>query len=154
MKKAHHSFPELKVKSSHVLFHHLSETLLFTSQQNKTSVHVGALQVGFFSYGSVTRNPTMPCPTEKEPQLWAVSITDVTGNSCVFQVVKPLAVICSSPSSSSSSPSSPSSRVPAAAHLPPTAHTQVRSGVCTHTHTRVTDWLLTDPNFSLVTVNL
>ncbi|XP_026215106.1 putative bifunctional UDP-N-acetylglucosamine transferase and deubiquitinase ALG13 isoform X2 [Anabas testudineus] len=43
------------------------------------------------------------------------------------QVVKPLAVICSSPSSSSSSPSSPSSRVPAAAHLPPTVHTQTRS---------------------------
>ncbi|XP_035856436.1 putative bifunctional UDP-N-acetylglucosamine transferase and deubiquitinase ALG13 isoform X3 [Sander lucioperca] len=41
------------------------------------------------------------------------------------QVVKPLAVICSSPSSSSSSPSSPSSRVPAAAHLP--AATQTRS---------------------------
>ncbi|XP_078022695.1 putative bifunctional UDP-N-acetylglucosamine transferase and deubiquitinase ALG13 isoform X2 [Epinephelus lanceolatus] len=43
------------------------------------------------------------------------------------QVVKPLAVICSSPSSSSSSPSSPSSRVTAAAHLPTTAHTQTRS---------------------------
>ncbi|XP_069578186.1 putative bifunctional UDP-N-acetylglucosamine transferase and deubiquitinase ALG13 [Brachyistius frenatus] len=43
------------------------------------------------------------------------------------QVVKPLAVICSSPSSSSSSPSSPSSRLPAAAHLPPAAHTQTRS---------------------------
>ncbi|XP_029009578.1 putative bifunctional UDP-N-acetylglucosamine transferase and deubiquitinase ALG13 isoform X2 [Betta splendens] len=43
------------------------------------------------------------------------------------QVVKPLAVICSSPSSSSSSPSSPSSRVPAAAHLPSPAHTQTRS---------------------------
>ncbi|XP_068178703.1 putative bifunctional UDP-N-acetylglucosamine transferase and deubiquitinase ALG13 [Antennarius striatus] len=43
------------------------------------------------------------------------------------QVVKPLAVICSSPSSSSSSPSSPSSRVPAAAHLPPATHTQTRS---------------------------
>ncbi|KAK2918361.1 putative bifunctional UDP-N-acetylglucosamine transferase and deubiquitinase ALG13 isoform X2 [Channa argus] len=42
------------------------------------------------------------------------------------QVVKPLAVICSSPSSSSSSPSSPSSRVPAATHLPATAHTQTR----------------------------
>ncbi|KAM7394869.1 hypothetical protein PAMP_021644 [Pampus punctatissimus] len=43
------------------------------------------------------------------------------------QVVKPLTVICSSPSSSSSSPSSSSSRVPAAAHLPPAAHTQPRS---------------------------
>nr|XP_020475966.1 putative bifunctional UDP-N-acetylglucosamine transferase and deubiquitinase ALG13 isoform X2 [Monopterus albus] len=43
------------------------------------------------------------------------------------QVVKPLAVICSSPSSSSSSPSSPSSRVPTAAHLQPSAHTQTRS---------------------------
>ncbi|KAM8772294.1 putative bifunctional UDP-N-acetylglucosamine transferase and deubiquitinase ALG13 isoform 2-T2 [Acanthopagrus schlegelii] len=43
------------------------------------------------------------------------------------QVVKPLAVICSSPSSSSSSPSSPSSHVPAAAHLPPATHTQTRS---------------------------
>ncbi|XP_018530205.1 putative bifunctional UDP-N-acetylglucosamine transferase and deubiquitinase ALG13 isoform X2 [Lates calcarifer] len=43
------------------------------------------------------------------------------------QVVKPLAVICSSPSSSSSSPSSPSSHIPAAAHLPPPAHTQPRS---------------------------
>ncbi|CAN9510008.1 unnamed protein product [Ophioblennius macclurei] len=42
------------------------------------------------------------------------------------QVVKPLAVICSSPSSSSSSPSSPSSRVPAAPHLP-AAHTQTRT---------------------------
>ncbi|XP_041642200.1 putative bifunctional UDP-N-acetylglucosamine transferase and deubiquitinase ALG13 isoform X2 [Cheilinus undulatus] len=40
------------------------------------------------------------------------------------QVVKPLGVICSSPSSSSSSPSSPS-RLPAA-HLQPTAHTQPR----------------------------
>ncbi|XP_034444876.1 putative bifunctional UDP-N-acetylglucosamine transferase and deubiquitinase ALG13 isoform X2 [Hippoglossus hippoglossus] len=50
------------------------------------------------------------------------------------QVVKPLAVIGSSPSSSSSSPSSPSSHVPAAAHLPPTAHTQTRSGVHTHSH--------------------
>ncbi|XP_056228646.1 putative bifunctional UDP-N-acetylglucosamine transferase and deubiquitinase ALG13 isoform X1 [Seriola aureovittata] len=47
------------------------------------------------------------------------------------QVVKPLAVICSSPSSSSSSPSSPSSHVPAAAHLPPTAHTQPRSAAMT-----------------------
>ncbi|XP_044200091.1 putative bifunctional UDP-N-acetylglucosamine transferase and deubiquitinase ALG13 isoform X1 [Thunnus albacares] len=43
------------------------------------------------------------------------------------QVVKPMTVICSSPSSSSSSPSSSSSRVPAAAHLPPAAHTQPRS---------------------------
>ncbi|XP_028315629.1 putative bifunctional UDP-N-acetylglucosamine transferase and deubiquitinase ALG13 isoform X2 [Gouania willdenowi] len=42
------------------------------------------------------------------------------------QVVKPLNVICSSPSSSSSSPSSPS-RVPAAAHLQTTVHTQPRS---------------------------
>ncbi|XP_070684443.1 putative bifunctional UDP-N-acetylglucosamine transferase and deubiquitinase ALG13 [Pempheris klunzingeri] len=40
------------------------------------------------------------------------------------QVVKPLTVICSSPSSSSSSPSSPSSRVPAAAHLPPATQTR------------------------------
>ncbi|KAM6939558.1 LOW QUALITY PROTEIN: putative bifunctional UDP-N-acetylglucosamine transferase and deubiquitinase ALG13 [Xenentodon cancila] len=40
------------------------------------------------------------------------------------QVVKPLAAICSSPSSSSSPPSPPSSRVPASAHLPPTTHTQ------------------------------
>ncbi|XP_074487052.1 putative bifunctional UDP-N-acetylglucosamine transferase and deubiquitinase ALG13 isoform X1 [Sebastes fasciatus] len=40
------------------------------------------------------------------------------------QVVKPLAVICSSPSSSSSSPSSPSSHVPAAAHLPATTQTR------------------------------
>ncbi|XP_051238628.1 putative bifunctional UDP-N-acetylglucosamine transferase and deubiquitinase ALG13 isoform X1 [Dicentrarchus labrax] len=40
------------------------------------------------------------------------------------QVVKPLAVVCSSPSSSSSSPSSPSSRVPAAAHLPPATQTR------------------------------
>ncbi|KAM9857045.1 putative bifunctional UDP-N-acetylglucosamine transferase and deubiquitinase ALG13 [Aulostomus maculatus] len=39
------------------------------------------------------------------------------------QQVKPLTVICSSPSSSSSSPSSPSSHVPAA----PAAHTQPRS---------------------------
>ena len=53
---------------------------------------------------------------------------------CVFQVVKPLAVICSSPSSSSSSPSSPSSHVPAAAHLPPATHTQTRSGTHKHTH--------------------
>ncbi|XP_028272210.1 putative bifunctional UDP-N-acetylglucosamine transferase and deubiquitinase ALG13 [Parambassis ranga] len=44
------------------------------------------------------------------------------------QVVKPLAVICSSPSSSSSSsPSSPSSRVTAAGHLPAAALTQTRS---------------------------
>ncbi|KAM7420014.1 hypothetical protein PAMA_016893 [Pampus argenteus] len=43
------------------------------------------------------------------------------------QVVKPLTVICSSPSSSSSSPSSSSSRVPPAAHLPSAAHTQPRS---------------------------
>ncbi|XP_060919611.1 putative bifunctional UDP-N-acetylglucosamine transferase and deubiquitinase ALG13 isoform X3 [Labrus mixtus] len=43
------------------------------------------------------------------------------------QVVKPLAVICSSPSSSSSSPSSPSSHVPAAAHLQQATHTQTRS---------------------------
>nr|XP_015827937.2 putative bifunctional UDP-N-acetylglucosamine transferase and deubiquitinase ALG13 isoform X1 [Nothobranchius furzeri] len=43
------------------------------------------------------------------------------------QVVKPLPVICSSPSSSSSSPSSPSSRVPAAPHLPSAAHLQTRS---------------------------
>ncbi|KAM4750215.1 LOW QUALITY PROTEIN: putative bifunctional UDP-N-acetylglucosamine transferase and deubiquitinase ALG13 [Anableps anableps] len=41
------------------------------------------------------------------------------------QVVKPLPVICSSPSSSSSSPPSPT-RVPAAAHLPPAAHAQTR----------------------------
>uniref|UniRef100_A0A3Q4BS80 UDP-N-acetylglucosamine transferase subunit ALG13 n=1 Tax=Mola mola TaxID=94237 RepID=A0A3Q4BS80_MOLML len=47
-------------------------------------------------------------------------------------------VICSSPSSSSSSPSSPSSRLPAAAHLPPSTHTQPRSGrrarMNTHAH--------------------
>ncbi|XP_012714078.2 putative bifunctional UDP-N-acetylglucosamine transferase and deubiquitinase ALG13 [Fundulus heteroclitus] len=41
------------------------------------------------------------------------------------QVVKPMQVICSSPSSSSSSPPSPS-RVPAAPHLPPAAHAQTR----------------------------
>ncbi|XP_074541191.1 putative bifunctional UDP-N-acetylglucosamine transferase and deubiquitinase ALG13 isoform X3 [Halichoeres trimaculatus] len=41
------------------------------------------------------------------------------------QVVKPLPVICSSPSSGSSSPSSPSSHAPAA-HLPAAAHTQAR----------------------------
>ncbi|CAJ1052756.1 putative bifunctional UDP-N-acetylglucosamine transferase and deubiquitinase ALG13 isoform X1 [Xyrichtys novacula] len=45
------------------------------------------------------------------------------------QVVKPLPVICSSPSSSSSSPSSPSSHAPAA-HLP-TAHTQTRTAAMT-----------------------
>lgn len=43
------------------------------------------------------------------------------------QVVKPLVVMCSSPSSSSSSHSSPSSRVPAASHLPAAAHAQTRS---------------------------
>ncbi|KAM3624481.1 uncharacterized protein V6R79_024007 [Siganus canaliculatus] len=43
------------------------------------------------------------------------------------QVVKPLSVICSSPSSSSSSTSSPSSLIPAATHLPPPSHTQTRS---------------------------
>ncbi|XP_029706440.1 putative bifunctional UDP-N-acetylglucosamine transferase and deubiquitinase ALG13 isoform X5 [Takifugu rubripes] len=47
-------------------------------------------------------------------------------NYCYTQQVKPLAVICSSPSSSSSSPSSPSSRVTAAAHLPASTHTQSR----------------------------
>ncbi|XP_035492542.2 putative bifunctional UDP-N-acetylglucosamine transferase and deubiquitinase ALG13 isoform X2 [Scophthalmus maximus] len=47
------------------------------------------------------------------------------------QVVKPLAVIGSSPSSSSSSPSSPSSHVSAAAHLPPNTHTQTRSAAMT-----------------------
>lgn len=47
----------------------------------------------------------------------------------VFQVVKPLAAIGSSPSSSSSSPSSPSSHVPSAA----SAHTQTRSGIYTAT---------------------
>ncbi|XP_058495765.1 putative bifunctional UDP-N-acetylglucosamine transferase and deubiquitinase ALG13 isoform X2 [Solea solea] len=45
------------------------------------------------------------------------------------QVVKPLAIIDSSPSSSSSSPSSPSSHVPAAVHLSTTAHTQTHSAV-------------------------
>ncbi|MEQ2196087.1 hypothetical protein XENOCAPTIV_023770 [Xenoophorus captivus] len=44
------------------------------------------------------------------------------------QVVKPLPVICSSPSSSSSSPPSPS-RVPATPHLPPAAHAQTRPAV-------------------------
>lgn len=52
----------------------------------------------------------------------------------VFQVVKPLATICSSPSSSSS-PSSPSSHVAAATHHPPNTHTQSRSGsIQMHTH--------------------
>ncbi|TWW59198.1 putative bifunctional UDP-N-acetylglucosamine transferase and deubiquitinase ALG13, partial [Takifugu flavidus] len=45
--------------------------------------------------------------------------------SVTWDKVKPLAVICSSPSSSSSSPSSPSSRV-TAAHLPASTHTQSR----------------------------
>lgn len=58
--------------------------------------------------------------------------------SWLFQV-KPLPVICSSPSSSSSSPSSPSSRVTAAAHLPASTHTQSRPGLVhppppPHTH--------------------
>ncbi|XP_023148626.2 putative bifunctional UDP-N-acetylglucosamine transferase and deubiquitinase ALG13 isoform X2 [Amphiprion ocellaris] len=52
---------------------------------------------------------------------------DINTYTYTQQVVKPLTVICSSPSSSSSSPSSPSSRVPAAAHLPPAAHAQTRS---------------------------
>ncbi|XP_047431762.1 putative bifunctional UDP-N-acetylglucosamine transferase and deubiquitinase ALG13 isoform X2 [Mugil cephalus] len=44
------------------------------------------------------------------------------------QQVKPLAVICSSPSSSSSSsPSSPSSRLPAASHVPAPSHAPSRS---------------------------
>ncbi|XP_062244220.1 putative bifunctional UDP-N-acetylglucosamine transferase and deubiquitinase ALG13 isoform X2 [Platichthys flesus] len=75
------------------------------------------------------------------------------------QVVKPLAVVGSSPSSSSSSPSSPSSHVPAAAHLPPTAHTQTRSGVHPHTHTAASmsipassPWLVNELGEPLCTV--
>ncbi|XP_062294138.1 LOW QUALITY PROTEIN: putative bifunctional UDP-N-acetylglucosamine transferase and deubiquitinase ALG13 [Scomber scombrus] len=67
------------------------------------------------------------------------------------QVVKPLNVICSSPSSSSSSPSSSSSRVPAAAHLQPVAHTQPRSAslllfpVCScHAMPAVSPWLVNE----------
>ncbi|XP_037546074.1 putative bifunctional UDP-N-acetylglucosamine transferase and deubiquitinase ALG13 [Nematolebias whitei] len=58
------------------------------------------------------------------------------------QVVKPLAVICSSPSSSSSSPSSPSSRVPGAAHLPPATHMQTRS--VTMTIPAAAPWLVNE----------
>ncbi|KAM9363222.1 LOW QUALITY PROTEIN: putative bifunctional UDP-N-acetylglucosamine transferase and deubiquitinase ALG13 [Symphorus nematophorus] len=77
-------------------------------------------------------------------------------NYSYTQQVKPLAVICSSPSSSSSSPSSPSSRVPAAAHLPPT--TQTRSGTHTHTHTlamaipAAAPWLVNELGEALCTV--
>ncbi|KAM9769943.1 LOW QUALITY PROTEIN: putative bifunctional UDP-N-acetylglucosamine transferase and deubiquitinase ALG13, partial [Menidia menidia] len=50
------------------------------------------------------------------------------GYSYSQQVVKPMAAICSSPSSSSSSPpSSPSSRAPPPAHLPPAVHAPTRS---------------------------
>lgn len=63
---------------------------------------------------------------------------------CLFQVVKPLPVICSSPSSSSSSPPSPP-RVPAAPHLLPAAHAQTRPGtpaVCGRGHRSAgrSDW--------------
>ncbi|XP_040002500.1 putative bifunctional UDP-N-acetylglucosamine transferase and deubiquitinase ALG13 isoform X1 [Xiphias gladius] len=66
------------------------------------------------------------------------------------QVVKPLAVICSSPSSSSSSPSSPSSHVPAAAHLPPPAHTQPRSAAMAIPST--SPWLVNELGEPLCTV--
>ncbi|XP_037830580.1 putative bifunctional UDP-N-acetylglucosamine transferase and deubiquitinase ALG13 [Kryptolebias marmoratus] len=66
------------------------------------------------------------------------------------QVVKPLAVICSSPSSSSSSPSSPLSRVPGAAHLPPATHTQTRS--VTMTIPAAAPWLVNELGEPLCTV--
>ncbi|XP_029910048.1 putative bifunctional UDP-N-acetylglucosamine transferase and deubiquitinase ALG13 isoform X2 [Myripristis murdjan] len=58
----------------------------------------------------------------------AESPTDgMTNYSYTQQVVKPSAVICSSPSSSSSSPSSSSSHTPLASHLPAPAHSQPRT---------------------------
>nr|XP_046233849.1 putative bifunctional UDP-N-acetylglucosamine transferase and deubiquitinase ALG13 isoform X2 [Scatophagus argus] len=66
------------------------------------------------------------------------------------QVVKPIAVICSSPSSSSSTPSSPSSRVPAAAHLPPATHTQTRSVAMAIP--APSSWLVNDLGEALCTV--
>ncbi|XP_041839920.1 putative bifunctional UDP-N-acetylglucosamine transferase and deubiquitinase ALG13 isoform X2 [Melanotaenia boesemani] len=66
------------------------------------------------------------------------------------QVVKSMAVICSSPSSSSSSPSSPSSRIPAAAHLPPAAHAQTRS--VTMAMPAAAPWLVNELGEPLCTV--
>ncbi|XP_068607357.1 putative bifunctional UDP-N-acetylglucosamine transferase and deubiquitinase ALG13 [Brachionichthys hirsutus] len=64
-----------------------------------------------------------PCTSQNEQEGESTARPEMS-YTYAPQVVKPSAVICSSPSSSSSSPSSPS-RVPAAAHLPPA--TQMRS---------------------------
>ncbi|XP_006806663.1 putative bifunctional UDP-N-acetylglucosamine transferase and deubiquitinase ALG13 [Neolamprologus brichardi] len=66
------------------------------------------------------------------------------------QVVKPLSVICSSPSSSSSSPSSSSSRLPAAAHLPSATHAQTRSVAMTIP--AASSWLVNELGEPLCTV--
>ncbi|XP_047222699.1 putative bifunctional UDP-N-acetylglucosamine transferase and deubiquitinase ALG13 isoform X3 [Girardinichthys multiradiatus] len=65
------------------------------------------------------------------------------------QVVKPLPVICSSPSSSSSSPPSPS-RVPATPHLPPAAHAQTRPVAMTIS--AAAPWLVNELGEPLCTV--
>ncbi|MED6250088.1 hypothetical protein ATANTOWER_024493 [Ataeniobius toweri] len=65
------------------------------------------------------------------------------------QVVKPLPVICSSPSSSSSSPPSPS-RVPATPHLPPAAHAQTRPVALTIS--AAAPWLVNELGEPLCTV--
>ncbi|XP_061573163.1 putative bifunctional UDP-N-acetylglucosamine transferase and deubiquitinase ALG13 [Cololabis saira] len=78
-----------------------------------------------------TADPTPPQDEQEGGVTESLGSQDMNF-SYTQQVVKPLAAICSSPSSSSSPPSSPSSRVPATAHLQP--NTQTRSGV--HTHTR------------------
>ncbi|XP_014910249.1 putative bifunctional UDP-N-acetylglucosamine transferase and deubiquitinase ALG13 isoform X1 [Poecilia latipinna] len=76
------------------------------------------------------------------------SRSDIT-YSYTPQVVKPLPVICSSPSSSSSSPPSPS-RVPAATHLPPAAHAQTRP--VSMTISAATPWLVSESGEPLCTV--
>ncbi|XP_045903735.1 putative bifunctional UDP-N-acetylglucosamine transferase and deubiquitinase ALG13 isoform X2 [Micropterus dolomieu] len=63
------------------------------------------------------------------------------------QVVKPLAAICSSPSSSSSSHSSPSSRAPAAAHLPATQTRSVAMAI-----PATSPWLVNELGEALCTV--
>ncbi|XP_015226921.1 PREDICTED: putative bifunctional UDP-N-acetylglucosamine transferase and deubiquitinase ALG13 [Cyprinodon variegatus] len=68
------------------------------------------------------------------------------------QVVKPLPVICSSPSSSSSSSPPSPSRVPVAPHLPPAAHAQTRQ--VSMTISAAAPWLvneLGEPVCSVVT---
>ncbi|XP_076028221.1 putative bifunctional UDP-N-acetylglucosamine transferase and deubiquitinase ALG13 [Genypterus blacodes] len=93
--------------------------------------------------------------TSQEGQEGGAVVSPARGENSTYsytqQVVKPLAIICSSPSSSTSSPSSSSSRTPTAAHLQPT-HGQSRAVTMAMPGSSSTPWLVNELGEPLCTV--